>query len=73
MTSVSRPSKKHSGDNVEFFSETLQHIISFDLDIPKTADEIRIAVVYVNDEGVITQYPQVGFTGKAKGYEYLIR
>ena len=72
-TSVSRPSKKHSRDNVEFFSETLQHIISFDLDIPKTADEIRIAVVYFSDEGVITQYPPVGFTGKAKGYEYLIR
>lgn len=71
-TAVSRPSAKHSRDNIEFFSETLKHNISFDLELPKTAENIKIAIEYAGDEGIVTLYPPVGFTGAAKEYEYIV-
>ncbi len=72
ITEVSRLSEKHTRNNVEFFSETLQHIITFYLDVAKTADNVRIAIEYEDKDGIVTQYPPVGFTGPAKKYEYLV-
>ncbi len=72
ITEVSRPSEKHTRNNVEFFSETLQHVITFDLDVAKTADNVRIAIEYADDKGIVTQYPPVGFSGPAKKYEYIV-